>query len=883
MARISTYSTDPNITADDKWIGTDFNTQYTKNFTPQYLADFFNVSNSIGVSGQVSFKYYSVFPSGFRPEESITTQTVDPSFSSITSLKIHKNSGGGKYCVDFVNYLSGDEILVSDTSNANIFGHFKLNSVTQDLSETNFYNLSVTYIGGNGNLQHLKVYSIALYSMDIIDPTLQSVTDAGNTTTNAINALSFVSNDGFGGTSSLSGSSIDIYDATGAYLTNFGSASSLYLSDVSGNSFSVNNNTIELVDPLGNNANISISGIGLYNNASGNAWSLNYPTKPNGYVGTFAMLNDIPATPNLQTVTGVGANTNISITVEDTTLPLQTYSRLSKGGLYVYTSAEQSSLSHSQLSLQRGGTVVNTLSIEPGGISRNCNFFLPSKTNGNYILATTSDSLLTEFTFDSYTGVRLKPSNLLGNGFYFERNANESVGYSAVNTNTGNGAVALNGVGIDTNPYIKNISLAKFGPNYYVPLLAGKGGILSTEEVFLGSRDGNDVSILTGADITTLSRKFTVKANGQLQIQTTPTTGTTSDKLLVRDTSGNVKQIDYPTGYVPYTGATSDVNLGVYGLTSEYLQLNTTPTTYTPAVGRIGWNDTDGTLEFKLKGNNVTLQIGQEQVIRVVNKTTPLINLLEANYQVCVIAGAQGQRVSVRLAQADNDANSAGTLGVVTETINANQEGFITTSGQVKEINTTGSLQGETWADGDILYLSPTTAGAITNIKPIAPNHTVIVGYVEYAHAIHGKIFVKIDNGYELNELHNVKITGTPANNNLLAYTSSLSVWENKTAQDAGVLTIAVPTTTGVVITFVTDRLYGSIASPETGNITADVTNAQIGVTNIIVHNSGTAPTFGAEFKKLSGSGNYVTSVVNYIYCTYINATEIIYSINQRT
>ncbi len=102
----------------------------------------------------------------------------------------------------------------------------------------------------------------------------------------------------------------------------------------------------------------------------------------------------------------------------------------------------------------------------------------------------------------------------------------------------------------------------------------------------------------------------------------------------------------------------------------------------------------DGTLEFKLKGGNVTLQIGQEQVIRVVNKTTPLINLLEANYQVCLITGATGQRVSVRLAQGDTDANSAGTLGVVTENIDANQEGFITTSGSVKEINTTGSLQG---------------------------------------------------------------------------------------------------------------------------------------------------------------------------------------------
>jgi hypothetical protein len=90
-------------------------------------------------------------------------------------------------------------------------------------------------------------------------------------------------------------------------------------------------------------------------------------------------------------------------------------------------------------------------------------------------------------------------------------------------------------------------------------------------------------------------------------------------------------------------------------------------------------------------------------------------------------------------------------------------------------------------------------------------------------------------------------------------------------------------TATGATLSFVTDRIYGTIASPVTGNITADVTGAQLGVTNIIIHNSGTAPTFSSEFKKLSGSGNYVVSVVNYIYCTFITSTEIIYSINQRT
>jgi hypothetical protein len=96
-------------------------------------------------------------------------------------------------------------------------------------------------------------------------------------------------------------------------------------------------------------------------------------------------------------------------------------------------------------------------------------------------------------------------------------------------------------------------------------------------------------------------------------------------------------------------------------------------------------------------------------------------------------------------------------------------------------------------------------------------------------------------------------------------------------------LPIEVPQTTGVALTFATDRVYGSVATPETGNITASTTGAKIGVTNIIIHNSGTAPTFDSKFKKLSGSGSYVISVVNYIYCTYITSTEIIYSINQRT
>jgi hypothetical protein len=155
--------------------------------------------------------------------------------------------------------------------------------------------------------------------------------------------------------------------------------------------------------------------------------------------------------------------------------------------------------------------------------------------------------------------------------------------------------------------------------------------------------------------------------------------------------------------------------------------------------------------------------------------------LLEAKYQAVRVTGSQGQRLKVDLALATTDVLSAETIGLVTETINNNQEGFITTSGLIRGINTTGSLQSETWADGDIVYLSPTTAGNLTNIKPVAPNHLIVMGYVVYAHAVNGTIFVKVNNGYELDELHNVAINGSLANNDALIYESSTQLWKNKT------------------------------------------------------------------------------------------------------
>jgi nitrogen fixation protein len=296
-------------------------------------------------------------------------------------------------------------------------------------------------------------------------------------------------------------------------------------------------------------------------------------------------------------------------------------------------------------------------------------------------------------------------------------------------------------------------------------------------------------------------------------------------------------------GGVPYSGATGDVNLGEYALSAGQLTLDTSPTG-TATVGTTRWNNTIGSSETTLKGGSVILKNGVDLVARIVNKVTPNTTLTKAAYQAVRVSGAQGQRLAVSFAQANNDANSADTIGLVTETIPTNQEGFIITVGQLENINTTGSLQGETWVDGDVLYLSPTTPGAITKVKPTGAGHIVVIGYVEYAHANNGKIYVKVMNGWELDELHDVSIVSA-ANNEALIYESSTSLWKNKTIASALGYT-PVPTTRTLTINGTSqdlsaDRTFTVSAAPAGSNTQIQYNNGgALGASAGLVYNDST-------------------------------------------
>lgn len=140
---------------------------------------------------------------------------------------------------------------------------------------------------------------------------------------------------------------------------------------------------------------------------------------------------------------------------------------------------------------------------------------------------------------------------------------------------------------------------------------------------------------------------------------------------------------------------------------------------------------------------------------------------------VIYINGAHGNLPTITKAIATGDATSAQTFGFVRDDITNNKNGFVVVVGKLAGLDT------QAIAEGTQLYLSSTIPGGYTTVKQLAPAHLVYVGIVVRSHPTQGVIEVNIQNGYELYELHDVKIT-SPQNNQVLSYDSATSLWVNE-------------------------------------------------------------------------------------------------------
>ncbi len=335
-------------------------------------------------------------------------------------------------------------------------------------------------------------------------------------------------------------------------------------------------------------------------------------------------------------------------------------------------------------------------------------------------------------------------------------------------------------------------------------------------------------------------------------------------------TDNAITRFDSTTGkLIQNSTVTLDDNGNIINANS--LGLDTTPATVPTTVGTMSWDDGDGVASVLLKGGNVNMQVGTQQYARVYNDSGTTLTKGQAVY----ISGAQGNRVAVKLARADVEATSFGTIGLVAETMTNGAEGFIIVSGALYKLNTTGLIAGAT------VYLSPTTAGAVTTTKPQAPDQLVVIGWVERVDSTVGSIYVKIDNGYELDELHDVQIT-SPQSGNMLIYdatTTPIGVWKNAflTAGTAISVTNGAGSVT-IANTGVTQATAGTgiSVSAGTGNVT--ITNTAPDQTVSLsagtgISTSGTYPNFTitntAPDQVVSLTGAGTTSITG----TYPNFT----------
>ena len=159
MARISSYPYDITVQDTDAWVGSDSVSRSTKQYTAEAVAKYLNIKGKISISAQMVFKYISA-----NPGAGDFSGPVDGSaMISITTMQLSIADVSGQNVVAFMNYLVGNNILISEQNNISTFGHFTIDSYT--ISNAGFYTLNLTNLAGNGNLTDLLYYDFAVFTL----------------------------------------------------------------------------------------------------------------------------------------------------------------------------------------------------------------------------------------------------------------------------------------------------------------------------------------------------------------------------------------------------------------------------------------------------------------------------------------------------------------------------------------------------------------------------------------------------------------------------------------------------------------------------------------------------------------------------------------------
>lgn len=267
--------------------------------------------------------------------------------------------------------------------------------------------------------------------------------------------------------------------------------------------------------------------------------------------------------------------------------------------------------------------------------------------------------------------------------------------------------------------------------------------ISSTNTIYSGGTDLLDIFELKDSEIYLTGQTFTNDI-----LSSTLNNGTTIDTTINTFTEVNTDIIDFNTGY---TGNTI-------------------------VEGRMYWDEENQTVSLGLHNGEVSLQLGQETHYLIKNQSGTTIE----NGRVVMAAGTLGTsgRILGEYMIADGTVPPKFTLGIATQDIANGDDGYVTEFGLVRGIDTTGSLYGETWNDGDILWVSPTINGGLTNVEPVAPNLNIEMAIVIKAHS-NGSIFVRPHRYPYAHDLQDFGWSGgTEANLDVVQWDSNLGYFK---------------------------------------------------------------------------------------------------------
>jgi len=287
------------------------------------------------------------------------------------------------------------------------------------------------------------------------------------------------------------------------------------------------------------------------------------------------------------------------------------------------------------------------------------------------------------------------------------------------------------------------------------------------------------------------------------------------------------------------TGDTQLVNVSGTSFYTDYIDFNNTLSPLpTDIEGRIYWDSDNGTLSLGMEGGNVVQQVGLEQYYYIKNQSGATIS----NGRVVRAAGTLGSsgRILGEYMIADGTIPAKFTLGIATEDIINGDDGYVTEFGLVRGINTTGSLYGESWSAGTVLYVSSIIPGGLTSVEPQAPNLKIEMAIVIDADS-NGSIFVRPNRYPYLYDLQQVNYSaGTENNLDILQWNDSNKTWDKTNTPSFQELTITngLSACTGIY----TSNIYscsplninpndeGNVYFGSTSGVTIDLINNRLGV-----------------------------------------------------